>query len=228
MKYLADYHPRKINRYVPACQFASDVDVNDRNFSVDFGTPAAASATAILSAQSIATATSTTAADVALTLDELPAFGRGLVAVASGASTSVVTITGRDYLGQPMKEEITLNGTTPVNGKKAFKWIDDIAWTATAATTINVGTTNIFGLPYRAIKMVHEFKDRVIAANAGTFVAAIFTDPATATTGDTRGTYLPVTVLPDGSKRFEATFVSDDSVNSDGNGGLHGIAQYFA
>jgi hypothetical protein len=220
---VADYNPRKINRYVPACQFASDVDT-DGQFTVDFGTPAALSATAILSAQSIATAGTTTT----LLLDELPAFGRGLQVVASGAATSTVTVKGRDYLGQPMTETLTLNGTTPVLGTKTWKWIDSVTYGATSATTINLGTTNVFGLPYRAVKLVHELKDRVIAANAGTFVGAVFTDPQTATTGATRGSYLPVTVLPDGSKRFQATFLSDNSLNSSGNGGLHGIAQFYA
>ena len=221
---VADYNPRKINRYVPACQYAADVDVVDKQFTVDFGAPAALSATAILSAQSIATAGSTTT----LLLDTLPAFGRGLQIVASGAATSDVTIYGRDYLGQPMIETLTLNGTTPVLGKKAFKWLDKVSFGATAATTINLGTTNVFGLPYAAIKMTAEFKDNVAAANAGTFTAYVSTDPQTATTGDPRGTYLPVTVLPDGTKTFKAVFMATDAVNTSGNGGMHGIKQYFA
>lgn len=221
---VADYNPRKINRYVPACQYAADVDVVDKQFTVDFGAPAALSATAILSAQSIATAGSTTT----LLLDTLPAFGRGLQVVASGAATSTVTIYGRDYLGQPMIETLTLNGSTPVLGKKAFKWLDKVAYEATSATTINLGTTNVFGLPYAAIKMMAEFKDNVAAANAGTFTAYVSTDPQTATTGDPRGTYLPVTVLPDGSKTFKAVFMATDAANASGNGGLHGIKHYFA
>lgn len=50
------------------------------------------------------------------------------------------------------------------------------------------------------------------------------TDPATATTKDTRGTYTPFTTM-DGTLEIIVYFVADNAVNSSGNGGLHGIAQ---
>jgi hypothetical protein len=66
-------------------------------------------------------------------------FGRNITVVASGAATSNVTVYGKDYMGQPMTESFTLNGATPVVGRKAFKWVDRITAGITAATTINVG-----------------------------------------------------------------------------------------
>lgn len=53
------------------------------------------------------------------------------------------------------------------------------------------------------------------------------TDPATAITGDPRGTYEPVGV-PDGSIEFMVGLNGDNSVNASGNGGLHGIRHYYA
>jgi hypothetical protein len=53
------------------------------------------------------------------------------------------------------------------------------------------------------------------------------TDPQTPTTGDPRGTYEPMTV-PNGATLIEVGLVGDNSVNSSGNGGLHGIRHVIA
>lgn len=53
------------------------------------------------------------------------------------------------------------------------------------------------------------------------------TDPATRVTGDPRGTYEPLTA-PDGSTKYVVGLMGDKSVNSSGNGGLHGIRHYTA
>jgi hypothetical protein len=202
-------------------------DVNYNGFTrVSFGAPAAASATNILSAQDIASAGSIdlTASTYQALLDA--PYGRALQVVASGAATSTVTIKGFDYLGQPMSETLTLNGATPVLGKKAFKYLYSASWTGTAATTINLGTQNVFGLPYKAIKCDHETSDQALVT-AGTLAAPVLTDPQTATTGDPRGTYTPTTT-PNGSKVLTADFLCQNDVNSSNRGGLHGIAHYTA
>jgi len=213
--------------------------IHEGPYEVKFGPMAVASAANILSAQSIATATDTVTAGITLLRDNTdpvveafreefpygPGFGRNVTVVASGAATSTVTITGRDYLGQPMVETLTLNGTTSVAGNKAFKYIDKIAWGATASTTINVGTGTKFGLPYRMQNVLAEMSDRARVATLGTFVAGLLTDPQTATTGDPRGTYVPNTT-PDGTKYLAATFLPNSFVNANGNGGLYGIAHF--
>lgn len=56
---------------------------------------------------------------------------------------------------------------------------------------------------------------------------AVETDPATVSTGDPRGTYEPITTL-DGSLEVVVGMIGDRSVNSSGNGGLHGIQHYYA
>lgn len=218
------FFPRRINEYVPAMQYASDVNMSSPT-RVSFGSPAVAGAAAILSAQSIATAGSVDASD--MLMSELDGtWGRTVQLVASGASTATVTIESFDYLGQPVTETMTANGATVVHGVKAHKSLRKITWTATAGTTINVGTDTKFGLPYKLLNAAIEVVDHA-KGTLGTPTAPVLTDPATATTGDPRGLYVP-NATPDGSKVIEliADFAND--VNSDNNGGLHGIAHYHA
>jgi hypothetical protein len=153
--------------------------------------------------------------------DNMSVYGRTINVVASGAATSNVTIYGEDYLGQPMVESFTLNGTTPVVGKKAFKRVLRITAGITAATTINVGWADKLGLPFVTTAVIREFADNVLQS-AGTFVAPIFTDPQTTTTGDPRGTYDPTATLDD-IVTIEVDCRVSDYVNASGNGGLHGI-----
>jgi hypothetical protein len=114
---------------------------------------------------------------------------RNVIVDAAGAATAVLTVTGTDVYGVPMSEAITLNGTTAVAGKKAFKTITSVAASA-AATDFFVGTGDVFGLPFRS-----DSRNYCLTAwnsafvTTGTFVAAVTTDPATTTTGDVRGTY---------------------------------------
>ena len=145
---------------------------------------------------------------------------RNVIVDAAGAATAVLTIFGTDAYGIPMSEAITLNGTTAVAGKKAFKTITRIASSATA-TDIFVGTGDVFGLPLRA-----NTRNYVLTAwngafvTTGTFVVADAT-AATTTTGDVRGTYA-VPDAADAVKRLTLwVFVFDDDTQA----GLYGVPQ---
>jgi hypothetical protein len=145
---------------------------------------------------------------------------RNVIVDAAGAATAVLTVTGTDVYGIPMSEAITLNGTTAVAGKKAFKTITRIAASA-AATDFFVGTGDVFGLPIDA-----NTRNYVLTAwngafvTTGTFVGADATT-ATTTTGDVRGTYA-VPDAADGSKRLTLwVFVFDDDTQT----GLYGVTQ---
>jgi hypothetical protein len=229
----AKYQPRRVNGYVPNMAYHAGV-VHAAPYEVVFGPVAVAAAASILSAQSIAVAGSTTTflqdnTDPVVAATQAlypygPGFGRNLQYVASGAAVSTVTVAGRDYLGQRMTETITLNGATPVVGNKAFKWIDTITWGATAATTINVGTGSKLGVPFRVMNVLAEMSNKQRVATLGTLANPDTTDPQTALTGDTRGTYIPNTT-PDGTKVLSAIFLLDNSNNANGNGGLHGLQQ---
>ena len=164
--------------------------------------PAALSATAIVNAQAVAAAGSVTLVSTTVTLSA----ARALRAVSSNAgdTTQTVTITGTDYWGQAQTETLTLNGTTTVNGKKAFKTVTAVTASAALTGNLSVGTLDVFGLPYAVTDAGYLLRTGwagAVADNAGTFVAA---DSATAsaTTGDVRGTFAPTGSASDGSRRL--------------------------
>src|SRR5262249_22427673 len=111
--------PRRVNNYVPGMMYFSDVNYNSAT-RVSFGAPLAHNATAVLNAGSV------NGANTTIDLTSVAAFpetyGRTCTIVASGAGgTALVSLYGWDYLGQPIREDVTLNGVTPVAMKKAFK-----------------------------------------------------------------------------------------------------------
>jgi len=84
---------------------------------------------------------------------------------------------------------------------------------------------------------VIEIAGTAAASAAGDHVEVLFsptqfslpdqTDPATRTTGDTRGSYEAVLTY-DGVSEIRVGLVGDNAVNAAGNGGLHGIRQFTA
>ena len=119
------------------------------------------------------------------------------VTLGSGSPTTrTVTITGYDVYGQAMSEQI-ITGTTPsttVNGKKAFYQVASATISGSAVVTISLGTSDILGLPVRVTSGSYLGSVNYAGAfttDSGTFTVADTTNPATATTGDVRGTYVP-------------------------------------
>jgi hypothetical protein len=172
-KVVGDYHPRSISQYVPNMEYASDV-VGDVSI-VYLGSPAALDADGIFDGVSATnSATSYTSADFKTTFDGSSTsltttsgmidatYGRCLTATGSSGSNHVVTVKGRDYLGQRMQENLTLSGTTVIFGNKAFKFIDsmDIAAGATG-DTMDLGWFDRLGLPYKTERIVGYTEDDV-------------------------------------------------------------------
>ena len=125
-----------------------------------------------------------------------------------GAAPRAVTISGYDYYGQAMTEAITSSSSvsTAVNGKKAFYQISSIATAGATGTALTVGTTDILGFPLRTFDAGYVVRvgwNNTLANDAGTFVVADMTTPATSTTGDVRGTYVPSSAT-NGIKRLVA------------------------
>jgi len=122
----------------------------------------------------------------------------------TSTTARTITISGYDYFGQPMTEAITVaTAGTAKSGKKAFYQIASATING-SATAVTIGTTDILGLPVRAIDAGYVVKvgwNNTLAQDAGTFVAADMTTPATSTTGDVRGTYTPSSAS-DGIKRL--------------------------
>ena len=172
-KVNADNYPRTISQYVPKMEYASDV-VGDLHIAY-LGAPAALDADGIWDGVSATNAaTSYTSADYKTTFDGSATsltttagmldakYGRCLQAVGSSGADHVVTVSGRDYLGQPMKENFTLSGTVPQYGNKAFKYVDSMAIAVGAASdTMDLGWTNRLGLPYKAETVVGYTEDDV-------------------------------------------------------------------
>lgn len=132
---------------------------------------------------------------------------RAIRIVAAGANTATYTISGFDVYGQAMTQTLAAPSTSTVTTTKAFKIITSITNANAAAATngLTVGTTDVFGLPVRVIDVAYILSvkwDGTLASNAGTFTAAVVTNPATATTGDVRGTFLQTGNASDGTRRL--------------------------
>ena len=216
-----------LNSYVPAMQYAADIS-DGGIFSVNFGSPPAATTTGIVTtkAQDTAVDIGRASFDSATAYLAEATFGATIRIIGTTTNTAAVAVYGRDFYGQPVKETLTLNSDTAVAGVKVFKTIDRITCGASASDTFSVGWGGIFGLPFKSSHCLGEVADGAPAA-AGTLTASVLTDPQTATTGDPRGRYTPTTT-PDGSKDISAVFIADNSINAAGNGGLMGIAHYNA
>ena len=170
-KVQQDYFPRNISQFVPSMEFAADVV--DGVHIANLGAPAAADADGILNDKSATgSATSYSSSDFETTFDGSSTsltttsgmmdakYGRCLQATGTAGSNHVITVTGRDYLGQVVKENITLSGTTVIFGNKAFKFIDTIAVAAGASgDTFDLGWTDRVGLPYTAEKVLSYTED---------------------------------------------------------------------
>lgn len=216
--FLPDY-----NYYVPGMQAGGDLG-QALNGRFEFGALVAADTDGILDGHSIAEAGEVTTFASAYSVPNMGPFGRTVTVIASGAATSTVTVIGRDYLGQKMREVLTLNGANAVAGLKAFKYVDRVEYGATAAVTIDLGFGARFGLPYATMKVEAEYVDNV-SGTVGTLVAPVFTDPQTLVTGDPRGLYTPNST-PNGTKKYALDLEFTNFVNAAGNGGLHGIKHF--
>ena len=113
----------------------------------------------------------------------------------AGNTTQTVTVVGTDVDGQTLTSTVTVNGVTTVNTKKAFLTVTSVTVSAAITGTLSAGTSDVFGL-YWAVKGRRQVQfcwgtppNGDIQITTGTLVAADTTSPATALTGDVRGTF---------------------------------------
>lgn len=125
-----------------------------------------------------------------------------ITGVAAGAGGAFL-VSGYDLYGYAMSETITAPaGAATTNGKKAFKFVTSVVPQFTDPQNYSVGTADVFGFPIAASafdSVMVWWNSALITAATG-FLAADATT-ATATTGDTRGTYA-VQSAADGTKRL--------------------------
>jgi len=186
--------------------------------------PVALSATAVAAAQAVAVAGNLiingASATSGVAILDLPRTV-SIVSSNAGDTTQTATVTGTDAYGLTMSEVIAFNGTSTVTGQKSFKTVTRVAVAPLLAGNASVGSTDVFGLPYRA-----NSRNYVLTAwnaafvTTGTFAGADAT-VATTTTNDVRGTYA-VPDAADGTKRLTLwMFIFDDDTQT----GIYGVTQ---
>lgn len=254
---IGTHHPRRINQYVPGMQFSAEVGYPSGITRVSLGKPSALAADGLITD---CTGVATTGTEITFTGTTVSHGTLGAVAsaqatasgkagkcdanygrrvicsVASAGTAFAFNVEGYDYLNQPMKETVTkASNSTSAISLKAFQEVTKIVVGGTAAaTTTDFGWGHV-GLPYRTIKVL---SDEIAGApqTVGTLTAPVDTDPATATTGDPRGTYAHAGTLSTASEAV-LTVVCEPylvAVSSPGvrqnpyNGGLLGIKHYYA
>lgn len=219
----------RIDHYVPKMMYAADVH-DDGFYKLSLGSPNAGDTDGIVDGVTVTGGVTLTPASFngveanGAIWESSAKYGQAIRIIFSAAGTPVVQLKGFDYLGQRMQENLTGNGTTSVGGAKAFKRLTEIVVPIGVTGTIDVGTIELLGLPYKTIAVENEIADGAVQS-AGTFVAPILTDPQTATTGDPRGTYNPNATL-NGSVDVVVLAKADNWRNDSDNGGYHGIKHF--
>jgi hypothetical protein len=178
-----------------------------KSMYVRFGAPATAVTTAILATTAVADALLHTLA-TPYQMD-VP---RNITYVSSGADAETMTVRGLDRYGVNMTETVTLNGATPVVGKKAFFVVQSYQAGSAMTNNLSLGFGVVLGIPVileRKNFVFREFMDDAVLTT-GTFVAADITVPS-ATTGDIRGTYSPATA-PNGAHIYELLAANPDQL----------------
>lgn len=131
---------------------------------------------------------------------------RAVTITATGANTAQYRVEGFDQYGQFMTADLAAPSTSTVATTKAFRSVTRVVnRNATAGTNnLTVGFNDVLGLPVRVTDRGYVISakwDNTLADNAGTLTPADVTNPATAATGDVRGTYVP-TSAANGTRRL--------------------------
>lgn len=163
--------------------------------------------------------------------DPTKALSRVVTITTAAGDTAVYTVRGYDIYGYPMTEAITANGATTVSGKKAFKYVASVTPVGTVGATITVGTGDVFGFPIYSASFIPGaeadvwivWNNAAITSTTG-YLAGVTTNPATATTGDVRGTYA-VQSASDNTKRLVVN-QSPALANIGTVTGLFGVTQF--
>lgn len=211
--------------------------------------PAVAANNQIALAQTVSGANFTLTAGSGASLVNIPPGGpqyidlgnaRVLQYVGSSASTAAVAITvngleetvlgdGTLGPGRIMTETVTgPAGSTIVTGKKAFRFIGPLPTGVRAATntvsSVAIGTTDNYGIPYIGADagFVEFFWNGAQETTSTRFTLPDTTSPATATTGDVRGTFLPASAAT-GTRRFTAYIYIN---NPDTSQGVYGVTNF--
>ncbi|KEZ78312.1 hypothetical protein [Salinisphaera hydrothermalis] len=131
------------------------------------------------------------------------------------------TVRGRDQYGHAMSETIAGANAGKAEGAKAFAVVESVTVDDDTADAVSVGWATVLGLPFRiggAFDVLHAFTDDT--EEVGTVVGGDDA-PATATTGDVRGTIDPGSA-PDGSRHYRVWLKIHDASSE---AGAYGVEQ---
>lgn len=167
--------------------------------------------------------------------DPTKAVSRALQFVSGGNDSGITfTVNGFDLFGFPMSETRAGANIGTATFQKAFKYVQSITHTGSVATTLTIGTTDIIGTPLRTDfwgDLALVWNNNWVTAPGTGYVAANTTSPATASTGDVRGTVNVSATTPgsasDGVKRLQL-FLSPPLGNMVSVNGLFGVTQNTA
>lgn len=157
--------------------------------------------------------------DETIHVSDMP-FGEAIQLVSTSGNNAVVTVEGKDYMGQKMIEQITLNGATVVKGKKAFKLIEKVSAAAAVSGDVTVQTKGVVGLEFCALGKDNIAKNGVADT---TITITVGARTQNATSADTRGT-LDITSATAGDV-VDVVYNVTDYV-ADDKGGLFGVPHY--
>jgi hypothetical protein len=141
---------------------------------------------------------------------------------------NTMQIVAYDYYGNLVHQTVTLpSSATTVTTTKTFKAIVSCTVFGTpSGSNISVGTADVYGFGLAAYEqefMIIYWNGALIAIGTGTWTAAVTTSPATAATGDVRGTYA-VASASNGTKKLQM-WVMPQSWNLSSTG-LFGTVQF--
>ncbi len=131
-----------------------------------------------------------------------------LTVATTNQSALTFVIYGIDQYGQRMTFSMSGPNNNTVATTKAFKIVYRVTVSGQIATNgVSVGFNDKLGLPFRVTDVCYVQSVKwatTLAQDAGTFVAADTTSPATATTTDVRGCYTPSSAA-NGTRRLVMT-----------------------
>lgn len=133
------------------------------------------------------------AAGPGLLLDSGQAIARGVqITGAAGSAGGTFTVAGWDVYGDAMTQTITVGAASTGWSLKAFKYIASVTPNFTDAHNYSVGTSDVFGFHWFVPLFENTtmfWSGALVTGSAATgFLPGVATNPATALTGDVRGT----------------------------------------
>lgn len=128
------------------------------------------------------------------------------IRITSGGNDSGITFTvsGYDLYGYPQTQTVTGANAGIAATTKTFKFVTGVVASGSVASTMSVGTGDVFGLPLLSSFWGDQdivWNGSWITASTG-YTAADTTSPATSATGDVRGSWAAQGGASDGTKRL--------------------------